>query len=399
MLKYVWNTTFVLLSPIICTMRLLNRIYKKCNNSKMPEEKITKNIAKQLADNWDYRGGYNAGLAQYANVWTRDSFFALFAPIESKKDKLISFTNRLKNDIKNNHVPFTYHSTFYVSNLICTCLPCKKRKNPEVSYLDEKLANPVMDSNSQYIIMVYEAYKCMNDNLDQANKFVDEHKNTIKSCLKWYDNYKSKNGLITEKPFGNWEDSILHSGEIPYTNVLYLYACKIGYKLFNIDYDQDLTRKVEDLVLNPYIQGGIDTVSLSLLTLWGTQMDINMDRLKFYVKSMNAIYPKNKLIPNRIFKLPLSNIFLPNIIIGQEAYHNGWCWSWVGCLFCAALVKMDMKESAQTRLNLYTTLKNKYGTLHEVYHNEKPVDLLFYKSERSFSEAIGCYMYAKNLLN
>ena len=394
MLKYIWDTTFILLAPIIYSMRCLNKTFR---NDKIVKQKNDKDITTQLLDNWDYRGGYNAGLAQYANVWTRDSFFALLAPIDSRKDKLITFVKRLKNDVKNGHIPFTYHSAYYVTNLICTFLPCKKRKTPQVSYRDEKLNNLVMDSNSQYIIMVYEAYNSIK-NTEQADLFLSEHKNTIKQCLKWYDNYKSERGLIVEQPFGNWEDSILHTHEIPYTNVLYLYACKIGYTLFKIPYDIDLPRKVEDLVLNPYREGSLDTVSLSLMALWGEDLGINIERVIFYLKYMDNMYPKNKLVPNRIIKLPDTRVFLPNHIIGQGDYHNGWCWSWVGCLFCAALAKNGLHKEAKVRFKLYTIRKNIHGTLHEVYDDGKPVNLLFYKSEKSFSEALGCYLYAKKLI-
>ena len=132
---------------------------------------------------------------------------------------------------------------------MCPCLPksCKTRKKPLVSYRDEKLGNLVMDSNSQYIIMVYEAFQ-VSKNMD----WLDMHKTTIRNCRNWYDKHVNRRGLIQEIPFGYWEDSLMLSPLIPYTNLLYLKALKCASELLDTPYQiySDLKRRVTNLVLD-----------------------------------------------------------------------------------------------------------------------------------------------------
>ena len=145
-----------------------------------------------------------------------------------------------------------------------------------MSYRDEKLGNLVMDSNSQYIIMVYEAFQ-VSKNID----WFDMHKTTIRNCRNWYDKHVNRRGLIQEIPFGYWEDSLMLSPLIPYTNLLYLKALKCASELLDTPYQiySDLKHRVTNLVLDKTKLGGLDTVSVSLLALWGEHLEIDMSRV------------------------------------------------------------------------------------------------------------------------
>ena len=187
-------------------------------------------------------------------------------------------------------------------------------------------------------------------------------------------------------------------GEVPYTNVLYLMALKCCHELIQTPYDEDIKQKIIDFVLDRNKLGGLDTVSVSLLGLWGETLGIDMKRVDNALIYLHGIYPRNKMIPNRVRLLNTCMVFLPITIIGQGDYHNGWNWAWVGCLFCSALAKRGMKVAAKIRMGLYDKMVNKYGTLHEVYEKQKPVQRSLYCSEEAFSEALGCYLFAKKLI-
>ena len=182
--------------------------------------------------------------------------------------------------------------------------------------------------------MVYEAFQ-ISKNMD----WLDMHKTTIRNCRNWYDKHVNRRGLIQEIPFGYWEDSLMLSPLIPYTNLLYLKALKCASELLDTPYQiySDLKRRVTNLVLDKTKLGGLDTVS-------------------------------------------------------------GWNWAWVGCLFCAALARRNFKVAARRRFGIYERLVSIYGTLHEVYEDFKPVRRSLYTSEECFSEALGCYLFAKNMM-
>ena len=392
-LENLWTYGSILLAPIIygirCSLSCLS------HDEKIKKKKDT--IEFQLKANWDSKGGYKAGTRQYANVWTRDSFFSLLAPTSDRGELLAIFADRLRRNERYGHIPFTYNKILYTTTLLCPCLPksCKTRKKPLVSYRDEKLDNLVMDSNSQYIIMVYEAFQ-ISKNMDWLNM----HKTTIRNCRNWYDKHVNRRGLIQEIPFGYWEDSLMLSPLIPYTNLLYLKALKCASELLDTPYQiySDLKRRVTNLVLDKTKLGGLDTVSVSLLALWGEHLEIDMSRVDEALGYLNKFYPVTSMIPNRERLLPSSEVFFPMHIIGQEKYHNGWNWAWVGCLFCAALARRNFKVSARRRFGIYERLVSIYGTLHEVYENFKPVRRSLYTSEECFSEALGCYLFAKKMM-
>lgn len=392
-LENLWTYGSILLAPIIygirCSLSCLS------HDEKIKKKKDT--IEFQLKANWDSKGGYKAGTRQYANVWTRDSFFSLLAPTSDRGELLAIFADRLRRNERYGHIPFTYNKILYTTTLLCPCLPksCKTRKKPLVSYRDEKLGNLVMDSNSQYIIMVYEAFQ-ISKNMDWLNM----HKTTIRNCRNWYDKHVNRRGLIQEIPFGYWEDSLMLSPLIPYTNLLYLKALKCASELLDTPYQiySDLKRRVTNLVLDKTKLGGLDTVSVSLLALWGEHLEIDMSRVDEALGYLNKFYPVTSMIPNREKLLPSSEVFFPMHIIGQEKYHNGWNWAWVGCLFCAALARRNFKVAARRRFGIYERLVSIYGTLHEVYEDFKPVRRSLYTSEECFSEALGCYLFAKNMM-
>ena len=147
-IELIWNIVFILLSPLIFFLRFIINLF----SSTKKFSRINASLEKQLGDNYHPLGGYKAGRSQYANVWTRYSFFALMAPIPEKESRLKKLVNRLKLTMnKNNHVAFTFNEVYYLPMILFG----KKIKRNEIliSYKDEKYHQLVMDSNAQYIIM------------------------------------------------------------------------------------------------------------------------------------------------------------------------------------------------------------------------------------------------------
>ena len=392
--KHLWNVGFCLLSPIILLYR---SIYNLCPCKKHHTKK-EETIETQLSRNYDDLGGYNAGTCQYNNVWTRDSFFAFFNPNVQTRFKM-KFVDRLRGNMKSNgHVPFTFWSTYYVPATLCGCII--KRRTPTASYFDEKLGSTVLDANSQYIILVHDVYKNINDEYEKQ-RWIIKHEKNIERALEFLDSHVNSDGLITERPFANWEDSLMFNGVVPYTNLLWLEATKryvelkesdkIFIKHVEFESRKNKVFKLLKKLSNP------DTVTASLCVLWYPKEP--MTKVLFALLYNKFRRRKYFGIPNRLNHLPKDMIFYPLRIMGQGKYHNGWVWSWVSLLWAVALYKQNKKDEAKDVFNMFKKSVKKYSTVFEVYDKYGfPINRAFYKSEDSFSEGLGMYLYAKDVI-
>ncbi len=402
----LWSISFITLSPIIYLYKGAYQIISCCGTKK--KRLFDYNLEDQLRNNLSIKGGYKAGVGHYANVWTRDSFFALFArntteSIQVKTD----LANRLQNNIKKGIVPFTFHEIMYIPAVLCG-LKCKSNK-PKPCYTDEKLCQQVMDANSQYIILVHQVWKNIKSKSEaKADKWLSRHEKTLEDALRFYDSNRGsihvyddhKHHLVFEKPFANWEDSLLLEGNVPYTNVLWLEASKRFSEMqnymkekryhFSYAYREKLVFSYLDSVKN------LDTVTTSLLVLWFIYRDVS----KRNFLRLNSKYRNIKWgVPNRERKLGNSMVFLPFFVIGQEKYHNGWYWSWVGLLWCLALHKMRFHQESKRVFEMFDRVVERDGTVYEVYdENSLPITKACYSSEPCFSEGLGMFLACAEIL-
>ena len=395
-LEPIWNWGIIAVSPLLIAMRMLcpRKPHVRRGSSR------SSSVEDQLADNWDMRGGYRAGVAQYANVWTRDSFFALLAPVREQGMRAGRFADRLRDDMsRSGHVPFTYEDVRYVPALLCPCLPLawRRRRRPRPRYRDEKLNRIVCDANAQYVILVWMAMRRHGD-----RAWASEHLESVRKALRWYDKLRDARGLVHERPFGSWEDSLLLDGPVAFTNVLYCLAVACARETFPETQDWPVATPdgVLDLVLEPGKTGGVDTVSLAMVALWGRRMGVGEEGMARVDASLREAYGKitpGQAVPNHSRIVPRNRIFFPLRVIGQGAYHAEWRWAWVGCLFASALARRGMVHEARACLGVYARAVRAFGTLHEVYEPScmVPVSRGLYRSEERFSEALGTYLFAR----
>ena len=136
---WAWNSLVTLLAPVVFVARATGSLFIGQDENTRDDS----SLEDQLTVNWDSaRGGYRAGRVQYANVWTRDSFFALMAPIPERLARLKQFCDRLMRDMsREGHVPFTFNEVLYVPTMFFPFLP-NKRRTPVVRYHDENWDTP-----------------------------------------------------------------------------------------------------------------------------------------------------------------------------------------------------------------------------------------------------------------
>ncbi len=386
----LWSAAFVTASPVIYGWRFLAYPVVKMFQCRRRVEKSS--IRDQLSANHSNLGGYRAGNGHYANVWTRDSFFALFAPnsVEQKRQ----LANRLQRNMKMGVVPFTFHEMRYLPALLCG-LRCKK-KVATPSYFDEKLCQQVMDANSQYIILVHDVWAhLLSKDSNLALQWLAKHERSLFRAIQFYDRFRDP--LIKEKPFANWEDSLMLHGVVPYTNVLWLEASKrfkmLRGRLEIPAYDLDYETRERQVFTFLNSCRNLDTVTAALLVIWFGDKPESRTQLLRLNKKYSAI-PWG--VPNRARLLSCNKVFIPLKIIGQGKYHNGWNWSWVALLWCLALVNAKFTQEARRIYGMFEKVVERDGTIYEVYDsNSMPIKRAFYSSEPRFSEGMGLFLRCK----
>ena len=91
----------------------------------------------------------------------------------------------------------------------------------------------------------------------------------------------------------------------------------------------------------------------------------------------------------------LTDIYTPFLFVGLTDYQNGLIWLWISCLVIVAMHKNGYQNQALELFNKISTLIVNHDTAYEVYTQKgKPVNRLFYKSEKGFAWTSGLFVWA-----
>ena len=420
----MWTLLFALVWPALLPLTLLDYLMRSLRPKPRPPTPLTTSLVGQLDGNWDSKGGYRAGVGHYAAVWTRDSFFALMAPLSDRAQRLAAFADRLQRETDSSgHVPFMWYEVCYtrpVSHLHApphtypTPTPqtwfipslimrrAVRRAHPHPCYLDEKHGQPVMDANSQYVILVAEAFALSGD-----AHWLRMHAASVVRAMEWFEPYTRDDGLVVERAFGGWEDSLLLNGTSAYTNMLRLEALQRADVVLSALGEPAQFAAAAAKARTPLmalLSRVPDTVTVACAALWAVDPCI-----PGLMAKMVRSYPPT-LVPNRWPPAPWDMAAMGLHLVGIGGYHRTFRWAWVGCIWAAALEhaskqatsRGDRQQAGELRaaavhtLDKYEAIFRRDGTLHEVFQpeTELPVARPLYNAEPSFSEAIGTFLTA-----
>lgn len=320
-----WTLCFVATIPVLLIRLIagtLRRLGLLSRRQRGDQACPTVPLEEQLAANWDERGGYRAGPGIYSSVWTRDSFFAMMAPVPERADRLRALADRLRDSMSaDGAAAFTFNEIFYVPSTLLG-RPVR-RTQPNTLFGDEKFGEPVMDASAQYVIMVSQAFEATRD-----EAWLRSHAEAVCRAMAFYDAHVDALGRVLEEPFGNWEDSLKFSGAVAYTNVLYLEATRraaavcaaVGEASEAARFAKQYT-EVRAPVL-ALVDEKRDTVSVALAVLWG---HADAGPLRTAVGELLSTLPDD-LTPNRWPVAPASLKAFGLVAIGQGGYHTTFRW-------------------------------------------------------------------------
>jgi glycogen debranching enzyme len=344
-----------------------------------PEEQLRKQYGKR---------GIYAGSTHFHDYWCRDSMFASLGALSIGDYEIVgktlnNFLNNLRDD---GHVAMRIGST----NQILQYLGFPTKHG--VHHRQDKGNNTVYDSNS-LLLIVAEKYECLSGDILDRKK--------IAEVIRWLDEH-DRDGLLYERKYASWDDSLKLTGARLYTNVCYYGALTAISEMLNDPVYAERAEKTKSEIQQwwngSYFSDGTNKACMvagNLLSiLWNVASPEQAEKILKHIANRKTITP-----PAGFWKPTWKDVYLLFFLIHLEDYHGMMEWSWLSWAEIAAYRKIGDNAEADARTAAMMRQVQRYGTLHEVYKNDKPVRRLIYRSEKDFAWGLGMLLASRGKLN
>jgi glycogen debranching enzyme len=272
------------------------------------------------------------------------------------------------------------------------------------------LAGSVIDSTALFLVCLAEYVRQSKD-----KAFAEELFSSAKKAAEFLlSKDRDNDGLIEERVFANWAETVLKFGKVLYTNCCFYRALADFAFLCSLQKRFGLQKRFERLaertkqgINHQFWEGNyyIDWVDFQRHNFFAS--DGNLLAIDFGI----ADKAQSQMILSRIKEKQLNKVPLqtnyplypfwripPTLLpLLEYNYHNGFSWPWLGCLNAIALNKVGWRKEARQTLRKVADLINENGIVHEVFNEKgKPVNSVFLKSERPFAWNAGFFVRAVN---
>lgn len=245
--------------------------------------------------------------------------------------------------------------------------------------------------------------------------FLKKHFNKLSKIFHFLEKYRYKSELLREGVGGGWAEGVLKRGAIAFTNICYVRSLEcfrdLSKKLGKADFEKEFHEKYERVKaainqklwsdgkegfyidwqgFNRHHYFASDSNILSIL--WDV---VDRNNIKYLDKKLDKLAHKSKVpMPVAESKYFIARVFFLNLIGGLKNYHIDFSWSWLGSAYALAKLKIGQKKEAIKILEkiAYVIVRDK--TVSEVYFSNKPVEVMFYESEKPWAWGAGMFLYA-----
>lgn len=418
----------------------------------VPNDIIDKafNIAVQSLRECYTSKGIMAGKKHFDDYWARDSFFASLGSIaigdySTAKKNILLFSNAIN---KNGQIPLRIGAYDMRIKLFVRFFRIKTKFAEVPRYTDDKAKNTAMDQNSLFIISAAELLK-------HDRKLIKQPWPVIERACNWNLNLSKQNseGLLEEKAYSSWEDSLRKQGMVLYTNIVFWKSLvcmteictamknKTGERLYKKTADE-VGRAINKMFWNSRFYSDVAqhrnimnkknkeaeskenkskerenkenkngeaeyeqedrqskkalsevfSADGNFLAVWWSLADKNQSKsILMHAKKVGiCTVPCKTNVPS----YP-SSLVSPTIrFFGAGNYHNnGMSWLWLGCVYAQALSRAGMKKQAVSTIESIAQIICSAGSVPEVVdQNGKPIERFFYKSEMPFAWSAGMFI-------
>ncbi len=354
--------------------------------------------------------GYSAGKHHFVDIWARDGLFASLGNLcgDGCLKTLSTFKNFQRDD---GLIPYRVRRSSV--NLLKYFGKPLMLKTPIADFRSFQSGRTVYDGGVLYIL-IFSLRILENGNIDEINLF-------SKSISKSYLFYRAKfgDGLISEGFQSEWADQVLKSGNVLYTNVIYLSAIKkllevvkkypeifkeinlrdlkphyiklkneLDLKLWNGKYYSDFfnSKRHDYLAAFPNLLAIIFGIS-------------DEKQSKSILKQVQKYNVKDVGVASNYPKYPWYLIPIQNYILGLRDYHNGLFWLQPWIVYIAVLAKFQMKKKARVEMEKISRIISRDNVVSENYDSSwVPTNRRVYKSEAPFAWNSGMIIWVLKMI-
>ncbi len=337
-----------------------------------------------------------AGRNQFQSFWTRDFCFSVPALLTLKEYSIVK--NQLdfliKNRNANNLIPIYADSVNPMlrvlaasfNQIVGTSIRFKHLKRIKPFYSANAKFSTI-DANLLTLKASYDYYKATND--------VDWWNSNQKEFLEIFNYYNSflDDGLISQGPFSDWQDSSKRNGKTFFTNLLYLEVSK-DFQFIEPKEIVNLTKKITKTFFDPttglYLSiEGSNYISLEGI-LWAIEKDSFHNSNELYERlKVHQLWLKNTIPGFVTFPSYQKNWLITHVkLSGMNEYHGNISWSWLMAYSALISYKLGDKLEGDRISQILNRIIMRDKTICEIYFSDKdyePYHTFLYKSESPFS--------------
>jgi glycogen debranching enzyme len=357
-----------------------------------------------------------AGKNQFRSMWTRDFCYAARGLIAERKfDVVKNHLNFLLNNMREDGlVPRTVDSMLPRYRVIRNSLryltgfgTIPEITDPLIIEYKDEHGTEAIDSNLLVILT-----SCTYVEVSKDFDWLDTQENNLKRAFHFYD-AKLDKGLIVQRKFSDWQDSVKREGKTFYTNLLFWIVCQKlqSYPSFQID------KSKLDLLKNNLVRHFYDSntgLFISMLNQPYISLEANLFAIEFNFDGVSSSELYKNLINHELWtrysipgfntvpNYPISWRHLAVTLAGLGHYHDEVYWSWLMALSAKVAHKMGDLSSALKILNRLQELSIRDQAIREVYRSEealRPWESWLFQSEQDFSWGSGMILDALSIID
>ena len=379
-------------------------------NEPFPESLKTIATQSLTANIIDLKSGsyLTAGRNQFKTLWTRDFCLSARGLLHLGRSDVVA--HHLSTLIKARRLPDGLVprvldsmptrwrvSLFFVAKILPIFNPDFVLDDPLKPEYQDEHGSEAIDSN---LLVLLASLQLLEKTGNQT--WWNEHEDALVEIFNFYKN-KLDDGLITQKPFSDWQDSTRRDGKTFYTNLLYAVASEklLTYPKFKgvaSDVSQ-LKVKIESLFLEPKTGLFMSILGLPFISVDGNLLAID---LEFYPQGSVQSLQLYQNLKKHILWTGSANVpgfvTVPNYptqwktlavqACGLHGYHDRLYWSWLmGLSAKVALLCGDADEGARI-LKVISALAVRDHGIAEVFEPKSELPIWcsrFFRAEMPFS--------------
>lgn len=354
--------------------------------------------------------GIVAGRSHFSQYWTRDACFASwgyiakgnFEPVQNQLNTIINYCGI------DGEVPLRIGRRQVIRGFLKYHFLKRRAYNPEPLAIPGK--NQVLykhktnaDGNSLTIITSAMFLLAQQRSSDKVFPYL----------VKIFNAIPLEQGLISQRHFQDWEDSIKKKGYGIYANALY-YGAALSLAALSKDQEKEFWKakaeKIRERIYKNLWNGQyfdnfadkktrVDNFSVSgnmLALVFGLPHKEDEKKMINFIETASELKERPGIAVFPAYRP--SQVALRYRLIGLTQYHAGLQWSWVAGLMLLTYqliptknkkVKAEKILDSLTRLIFRDENNQKIAFVPEVYKNNKPFSNFFYQSEKSFAWGAG----------